>query len=278
MLDGLANHYRDMIRQVEGAGRRVGDWLGGDTGQAILATADYFALGSEAGRFFRRTGWYLPLQADLRGYAIESQRYHVPFDARKAARLVGPASAHWELVTDGLRASDALATRLPVVEDGLCCIEGRQWHAAVCTLMPVIEGVISDEAAIFSDVRVGRRFEELLDKTTGPLDAICAVDALAALDGEFFSRRDFSAQVVQAPDLNRHLILHGRSAGYGTEINAIRTLMQLVALSELVDGPFIMKLGGGDGLRPFLEEYGQLAPFRRQLRERTLVLGDDRPS
>jgi hypothetical protein len=268
VLDDAREGVASVFRQLDGLRDAFEGWLASDTGQGVLATIDYFSLGDEAGRFFSHVGWYLPVHPELRRYAIKHLRHCIPFDAREAARLVGPASEHWDWITDGMRASDLLETRIAAVDDGLFCLENQRWHAAICVLLPVIEGVVSDKSGVLENMRVGRRLNEILEKESGPLDAICAANALAVVDQEIFGFRSFEDAAIEDPALNRHLVLHGRTVGFGNEVNAVRTFMLLVALVELFDGAIILNADEPPvGLRDLLDEYGPLAAFRESVRE-----------
>ena len=268
LLDDLRTARTQLTRKLEHGRKVAGDWLAGDTGQSILATIDYFSLSSEAGDFFEHVGWYLPVHPVLHRYAIRHVRCHAPFDARDAARLVGPASDHWAWISQGLQASDLVQSRLPAVDDGIFCLEHRRWHAAISTLLPVIEGVVSDRSGVLENMRVGRRLnEEILHKQSGPIDAICAANALAVVDKEIFDRRSFADADIGDDTLNRHLVLHGRIVGFGTEVNAVRTFMLLVALVELLDGAIVLRAKHPPvDMRSLLDEYGPLAPLRTSVR------------
>jgi hypothetical protein len=256
-------------QKLESARRVTEDWLASDTGQGVLATLDYISLTSEAGDFFEHVGWYLPVHPDLHRYAIDHVRSNAPFDARDASRLVGPRSEHWAWISEGLLASEVVQSRLPAVQDAVFCLEHQRWHAAISTLLPVIEGMVSDRSGVLENMRVGRRLdEEILHKQSGPIDAICAANALAVVDKEIFNRRSFADADIGDDTLNRHLVLHGRTVGFGTEMNAVRTFMLLVALAELLDGSIVLRSEQSTvGIRSLLDEYGRLAPLRKSVME-----------
>jgi hypothetical protein len=78
-----------------------------------------------------------------------------------------------------------------------------------------------------------------------------------------FGNRSFQEVEIEETALNRHLILHGRTAGYGTSINASRVFMLLVALVELLHGPLVLGAGPTEGsIEAVLDEFGPLASLR----------------
>lgn len=206
----------------------------------------------------------------LHRYVLDHHEFHRPFDPRSVADLVGPGSKHWGWIVHGTLNSPTLKTRRTVIEDAVFCIEHERWHAAVSTLLPVIEGVISDRSGILRDKRVGRRLDHILDTETGRWESLSAVPALDVVDEELFAREDFAGVAIDETALNRHLILHGRTVGFGSRETAVRVLMLLVALAELLDGWIILRADPdsvpGD-MGSVLDDYGPLAPIRISARD-----------
>ena len=187
------------------------------------------------------------------------------------------------MLRNGLSASPVLASRRPILEDGLYCMEQHRWHAAVSTLLPLIEGVVGDKTAVLENVRVPNRLHEYLDGETvdvvDPLGLV-TIPTLAVLDSEVFARREFGAVEIDDEALNRHIVLHGRSAGFGTEVNAVRTLMVITALAELFDGPLAERVSVPDDfyVPDLLEEYGPLADLRAASRRRIELRDQPQPT
>jgi hypothetical protein len=129
----------------------------------------------------------------------------------------------------------------------------------------VFEGVISDRSGVLRGMRVGRRFDQLLHHDDDlDLLAMAAVPALDVLDAEVFASEDFEGVAIDDTALNRHVILHGRSTGYGTEVSACRGLMLLVGLIELLDGPMILRVEAtSTDAGSYLDDFGPLAGLRR---------------
>ncbi len=267
ILDDLAGAHRAASAWLDGALNTARTWAASEDGQLTLLGLDYLAISSKVGDFYEHVGWYLPVHPTLLRYAVEHVETHAPFDARRAAGLVGPSSKHWRWITEGVMATPTLESRRPIIADAIFCLEHERWHAAVSTLLPVIEGVVADRSGVLKDMRVGRRLDQILHRQTGPLDALSAVPALEVIDIEVFHGHDFAAKTPADEGLNRHLVLHGRTAGFGTRINAVRTFMLVIALAELFDGALVFRAPSSpvdEG--SLLDEYGPLAEIRRAAR------------
>jgi hypothetical protein len=265
LLDDLAAAAARFDAWTNLVATRAREWAASENGQQTLLALDWITLSTRIGDFYERTGWYLPVHLSLQRYALEHVELQRPFDPRAAASLVGPKSMHWAWIVEGTLATPALQSRRELVEDAIHCLEHERWHAAICTLLPIIEGVISDRSGVLQDKRVGRRLNHLLHTQTGPWDALSAIPALSVVDRELFARRDFAKVRMAETALNRHIILHGRSVGFGTEQNAIQTLMLLIALAELLDGAIIFRTKV-EPVPPaessFLDEFGPFAGIR----------------
>lgn len=240
------------------------DWAASQGGQEVLLGLDFMSLSSRIGDFYAHIGWYLPVHPSLHRYVLEHLEFSAPFDRRHAADLVGPGSRHWPWIVDGVLASPSVQSRVALVEDGIFCLDHGRWHAAVCSMLPVIEGVVSDRAGVVDGIRVGRRLDKVLNTETCQIVTLSAVPALSVLDAELFERRDFKTVGVAETALNRHLILHGRTVGFGSKVNASRTFMVLVALIELLDGAIVLRTESAPiDTGSFLDDYGPLATLRK---------------
>jgi hypothetical protein len=264
-IDDLFDGWNRGSQWLNRAAEDARAWAASERGQEVLAGLDFVALSSKLGDYYAHVGWYMPLHPDLQRYMLEHVELHQPFDARAAARCVGPGSEHWAWICEGVRASPSVHSRGPVVDDALFNFEHRRWHAAISTLLPVLEGIISDRSGVLQGMRVGRRFDDLLDHDDElDLLAIAAVPALDVLDSEVFASEDFDGVAIDDTALNRHAILHGRSIGYGTEVTACRVLMLLVGLIELLDGPLILRVDAPSAdAGSYLDDFGPLAGLRR---------------
>lgn len=268
VADELAATGARFSAWVDRVSRSVSEWAASERGQEILLGLDFLGLSSRIGDYYSHVGWYLPVHPQLHRYVLEHIEYQIPFDARRTASLIQPASAHWPWITESLLATPSIQSRRPVLADALFCIEEGRWHAAISTTLPLIEGVVSDHAGILNGMRVPRRLEHILDHgTIDSLEALSAVPALHVLEAEIFAKTDFSKVSVADTALNRHLILHGRTTGYGSEIGALRALMFVVALAELLDGALLLRSPSAPlDTENYLDTYGPLAPIRQAAR------------
>ena len=60
-------------------------------------------------------------------------------------------------------------------------------------------------------------------------------DAVVEAATKLWTRREFDQVRVSGRQLNRHVILHGRSTGYGTEENSTKLLFAFDLLASLVE-------------------------------------------
>jgi hypothetical protein len=121
---------------------------------------------------------------------------------------------------------DWFTARMPAIQEGIDSFLDGRYFAAVCTLLPHVEGVLG---------------EELRRKPNPQNDA-----------GKFFSdtplsetAKEFYIKVARAdfwfdpgkpvPEMSRNAILHGRDVSYGTKGHALRTILVLDAVIGAVD-------------------------------------------
>lgn len=105
----------------------------------------------------------------------------------------------------------------------------------------MIEGLIAERSGILDNMRVGRRMDHILHHDAGQWETLAAVPAANILDNEVFDRVPFADLDVDDDLLNRHSILHGATAGFGTRLNALRTFFLLVATVEILDGAIVLR-------------------------------------
>ena len=235
-----------------------------ETGQNVLYDLDFAMLGAQLGDFYEHTGWYFPVHPNLMREALEHVETNAPFDARHAVRLVGPASEHWPWIVEGLLASPSIQSRRTILDEAIFCMEHSRWHAAVSTLLPLIEGHVADHSGRIPGIRVRDRLDHLMYREpASSIKVLAAVSALEILNSEVFGPLKFGDPSQPADVLNRHWVLHGRTAGFGTPINACRTFMLFVALVELFDGALALRASFVPAdAGALLDEHGPLAPLR----------------
>lgn len=243
---------------------RAASWANSEEGQDALDGFDFAMLGARVGGFYEHTGWYLPVHPNLMRVALDHLETNAPFDARRAVGLVGPAAEHWPWIVEGVLASPSMATRRAILGEAIFCMEHAQWHAAVSTLLPVIEGHVADRSGRVQGIRVRERLDDLMyNEPASSMKTLAAVSALEILRSEVFGSLEFGDPSQPADALNRHWVLHGRTVAFGTPINACRTFMLVVALAELFDGAVALRASSSPlDAGALLDEYGPLAPLR----------------
>lgn len=237
-ISALARQIRSWLTSITEGLR---DWAASDRGQLVMSGVDFLTLSTRIGEFYAHAGWYLPVHPAFQRFALEHVTLSIPFDPRAAARVAGPSSRHWGWIVEGTLASPSLATRKALVEDALFSLEHQRWHGATCALLPVIEGLIAERSGILDNMRVGRRMDHILHHDAGQWETLAAVPAANILDNEVFDRVPFADLDVDDDLLNRHSILHGATAGFGTRLNALRTFFLLVATVEILDGAIVLR-------------------------------------
>jgi hypothetical protein len=153
IVDDIFAIAESVDRRLQSVARAIADWTASESGQQVVDGLDFIAISTRAGDFYEHVGWYLPLHPALLRYVVDHPERHAPFDARRAAALVGPGSEHWAWITEGLLASPAIESRRGPVEDALFALEHERWHAAICTILPVLEGIISDRSGVLDQMR-----------------------------------------------------------------------------------------------------------------------------
>jgi len=125
---------------------------------------------------------------------------------------------------------DVFRDRRRFILDGLRDHRLGRYRVSIPTLLPHIEGIAMDAFAPGSTA-------------TNPKSAVQTATASATVIGPamaeavtvLWARRTFSEVPAGTRQLNRHLILHGRSTGYGTCENSVKVVFALDLLASLVE-------------------------------------------
>lgn len=204
---------------------------------ALAATSALLASFQEANDDERRAeaalwkmGWWMPQTVSTSFFgrvgrlALAGERVEVRRVMVKLGR-----SRHLSTLVDRWLELDPFRGRRRFLLDGLRDHRAGRYRVSIPTLLPLIEGIAVD--AFTPGATHGPRpaFEAaaLVDAATGPAMA----DTVTAL----YSRHPFSAVASGSRQLNRHLILHGRSTGYGTEENSVKVLLALDTLAYFIE-------------------------------------------
>lgn len=249
---------------------RVRTWADTPEGREVLDGIDVLLVAREVGDFYARAGIYRPLDPAFMRDVLEQVEANAPHDLRRTVDSIAPGSDDWVWIREGLEASPSLSRWRPQLIEALDCMDmdKPKWHAAVSTLLPIVEGVIASKSGVLDGMRVGRRLEQMGSDHEGtPEDLIVGMvsyPALKVIDAEVFANRNFATTAPNDPGLNRHTILHGVTGGYGNRENAVRVLMIVVALAELFDGPLAVRAPSHHTTDvTLMTDFGPIARMRR---------------
>lgn len=170
-----------------------------------------------------------------RDFAREICRRYRAYDGRRLRRLIR-----------GWSDDPAFKLRRLIIRDALADHLARRYRVSVPTLMPCLEGVVADAFGLGQRVSVPQGLEHLADLFEG-LDALGLEVALDSL-GTLYGQIDFRDASRLSPQLNRHLILHGRAVRYGSEVNSLKVFLYLDELHSQVVA--LRRLDEGLGTRP----------------------------
>lgn len=204
---------------------------------ALLATeawAERARAASERQRAYdealREMGWLMPPSADMDFFwevgrlAYEGKRLAVRREMTAAAR-----SRDFGRVVNGWMELEPFRRRRSILRDALQDHRRRRYRVSIPVLLPQIEGIAIDAfdpgSKDTSPTRAVR--SAALDQLLGP----ALVEAITAL----WKHQHFDQVGPDDRQLNRQLILHGRSVGYAREIHSARLLFTLDLLAWLVE-------------------------------------------
>ena len=213
-----AEHLNERYRRADQALRARGWWAVSSWGDEEL---------EEFAEIARSVGH--------REFDREICRRYRAYDGRRLRRLIR-----------GWSDEPAFKLRQPIIRDALTDHLARRYRVSVPTLLPCLEGAAADAFGLGRRVGVPSELEHLVDLFDG-LDAIGLDIALDSL-GTLYGRVDFSDASRLSPQLNRHLILHGRAVRYGTESNSLKVFLHLDELHSQVVA--LRRLNEGPGVRP----------------------------
>jgi len=178
-----------------------------------------------------KMGWWYPPSGDSQTFgeigrlALAGQKVK----ARRAMVQLGRSRLTRRMVNDWTDL-EPFRRRARFLRDGLRDHADERFRVSIPLLLAVIEGIVIDvydPGSILSSPRPLLPAVAASDAAVGP----AAADVVTML----WSRQDFSAVASGTRQLNRHLIMHGRSTGYGTGENSTKVLFALDLLAWLVE-------------------------------------------
>jgi hypothetical protein len=201
------------------------------------------SIDEDALLFVERHGWPLPLALPV------TVVHRVARLARSGKRKVNqlmvatfqPRTKAFRTSRDRLLDSAHFTSRRQPIKQGLQALSRGHYYASICTMLPLVEGVLVDVALAENPPATGAPKQAIahLRQAGDEPDAVMvgSIETLlisatsgAALFGNF-DRRDYGG-AGESRRLNRHAILHGSARRYGTHANALKLFLLLVALAE----------------------------------------------
>jgi hypothetical protein len=229
----LPGHWQQLIQTVT----RSMDWVV-EAGRGLDEDTD---------RFVARHGWPVPTSLPIRAYRNIVRMHDQPRRLVNAMMVdtFGPHSRlGFGIVRRGLLDSDVLGSRRPTVRQAIKSAKLNLWYPTIAALLPLIEGTLVDVAyandrPVRSNPRAAldelRTVEELaFTSTVETLETILLAQAAGAAIFDRFDPRRYGVP-GEPRSLNRHAILHGSARRYGTERNAVKLMLVLVLMAEVLD-------------------------------------------
>lgn len=148
---------------------------------------------------------------------------------RQSLVSVGRSRAMFEYV-EGWMHLDPFKKRRRFILDGLRDHRDGRYRVSIPTLLPQIEGIAYE---VFAPGSADTGMRSILARAAGDYDNTLG-PALVQTVTMLWDHRDFSVIAPTSRQINRHLVLHGRSTGYGTEENSIKVLFALDLLASVL--------------------------------------------
>ena len=196
--------------------------------------------------FVVRHGWPVPLNLPLPAYVqivrmAASQKREV---TQSMVHWFRPQSKAFKTCAETLLSRPLLESRRPLLRQVLRAHRLGDHYLVISTLMPLVEGVLVDgvfgiAGAAPKKGRATKAVQKL--ETEDPDDTLVRalgnlVVAGAAGMGLFTQSDPAHYGVKGEPrSLNRHAILHGFARRYGSEANALRMVLLLTVIVEVLD-------------------------------------------
>jgi hypothetical protein len=210
---------------------------------AVADWAKHFSSWSEDERkleeALRAYGWWVPLS-----WTPDQARQAIQIGKQEGKRALDQAfcdhfrqQRHRELrkVVAGWGDEPEFKLRRPIIMDALTDHAFGRYRVSIPTLLPVIEGVV---AAVFQPTKAdalnpGRAMKNATQDERVAFHGVL-VDAMVHTLTSMWANTNFLTANPRAQTLNRHLILHGRSVGYGREVNSLKVFLALDQVASQV--------------------------------------------
>lgn len=205
---------------------------------ALAATSEFVARARESSELMKQyqeslfaLGWWVPPSASMDFFWEVGELAHAgrKTDVRRAMVAAGRERAMFRMVEAWLD-EEPFRERRRFLLDGLRDHRRGRFRVSIPTMLPVFEGIAVDAFAPGSTTTNPR---PVLAAAAEAMD-IAIGDSIVETVTILWANRKFSAVPTSSRQLNRHLILHGRSTGYGTEENSVKLLFAFDQLAHLV--------------------------------------------
>lgn len=178
-------------------------------------------------------GWWMPHSART-DFVTHVQRLALAGD-RNAVRHAMTESSHSRSfarqVKHGWMRHPVFAERRRFFLDGLADHQRGRYRVSIPTLLPHLEGIA---IAAFAPGTRKTKLPAVVTEAAGTYDTLMG-DAIVDAATRLWTDQPFDRVRASGRELNRHLILHGRSTGYGTEENSTKLLFLFDLLASLVE-------------------------------------------
>lgn len=205
---------------------------------ALAATREFAARARESSALMKQyqeslfaLGWWVPPSASMQFFWKVGELAHAgrKTELRRAMVAAGRERAMFRMVDDWME-DEPFRSRRRFLLDGLRDHRRGRFRVSIPTLLPVFEGIAVDAFAPGSSTTNPR---PVLAAAAAAMD-IAVGDSIVETVTILWASRKFSAVPSSSRQLNRHLVLHGRSTGYGTEENSVKLLFAFDQLAHLI--------------------------------------------
>jgi hypothetical protein len=195
--------------------------------------------------FVLRHGWPIPLNLPMRAYAQIVRMADRPKREVTAAMVewFRPESRVFRTSTSMLLARPVIEDRRPLIRQVLRAHRRGEHYLVVNGLLPLVEGVLVDGVFGLHSAPVSSRVRAAMDKLAedDPGDSLVRAIGNLVVSGAagmgLFARSDPRQYGIRGEPrtLNRHAILHGYARRYGSRANALRMILLLTVLVEVIE-------------------------------------------
>lgn len=203
-------------------------------------------LDANTAEFVRRHGWPVPMCLPYRTYGrIVGLAGHPKREVSRAMTdFYRPGSKAFRSCARVLLDWPALEDRRPIVRQALRAHRRGEHYLVINALLPMIEGVLVD--AVFTPETVpdkarsqkalaALRAEDEQDSVLRAVEMLVVSGATGMGLLASSHPRDVTQPDHRPRRLNRHAILHGYARSYGSQANALRMILLLTVLVEVIE-------------------------------------------